>query len=143
MMTRVVPAPRSITRVHTLVACVVCVALPGLSWLDGWGSLAWTMFASSGSFRLQITTTTAGREQPFNPTALAAHALPSAAAVLAGSDHLRHASSARLLQPSLPELAQLTCRLSGADAVEVALEWTRALDAPLQRAVANASCRLL
>ena len=136
------PGRSAITCAHALVACVVCVALPGLSWLDGWGSLAWTMFASSGSFRLQITTTTAGLEQPFNPTTLAAHAVPSAAAVLAGSDHFRHAAAARLLEPSLPALAELTCELSGADAVAVALEWTRSLDAPPQRAVAYASCRL-
>jgi hypothetical protein len=135
-------AASAITRAHALLACVICIALPGLSWLDGWGSLAWTMFASSGSFRLQITTTTAGREQPFNPTTLAALATPSAAAVLAGSDHFRHAAAARLLEPSLPALAQLTCEASGADAAAVALEWTRSLDAPLQRVVAYASCRL-
>lgn len=136
------PARSTITRVHALVACVACLALPGLSWLDGWGSLAWTMFASSGSFRLQITTTSAGKQAAFNPTALAAHAVPSAAVVLAGSDHFRHAASARLLRPRLPELAQLSCQVSHADAVVVMLEWRRSLDAPRQRAVEEASCRL-
>ena len=100
------------------------------------------MFASSGSYRLQIVTTRAGKQALFNPTALAAHAAPSAAAVLAGSDHLRHGSAARLLRPSLPELAELACHVSGADAVVVLLEWTRSLDAPLQQASAEASCRL-
>jgi len=142
MMGPAMRARTPITRLHALAACAVCVALPGLSWLDGWGSLAWTMFASSGSFRLQITTTTAGKQASFNPTALAAQAVPSAAAVLAGSDHLRHAAAARLLRPSLPELAALTCGVSRADSVAVRLEWKRSLDAPLQQAVTEASCRL-
>lgn len=130
------------TRVHTLVAFVVCVALPALSWLDGSGSLAWTMFASTASFRLEIETTKDARRAAFNPSSLAAHAVPSAAVVLAGSDHWRHAGSARLLLPSLPELAQLSCRVSGADEVAVALKWRRREDAALERAVAKASCRL-
>jgi len=121
---------------------LVCVGLPGLSWLDGSGSLAWTMFASSASFRLEITTTTEGHTVAFNPSALAAHAVPSAALVLAGSDHFRHAGSARLLRPSLPELALLVCRVSGADAVEVTLHARPRMDAPVVRTVVKASCRL-
>jgi hypothetical protein len=131
-----------VSRLHALVAFVVCALVPGLSWLDGTGSLAWTMFASTASFRLQIETTTAGRRAPFNPTALALHAVPSAALVLAGSDHVRHAASARLLLPSLPELARLTCRVSAAERVAVTLEWRPREGAALKRAIEDASCRL-
>lgn len=128
------------TRWHALVAFLVCVAMPGASWLDGSGSLAWTMFASSETFRLRITAEARGRRTAFNPSALALHAVPSAAGVLAGSDHLRHAAFARLLRASLPELAQLACRASGADKVAVTLEWRRTLDAAPQRASAYQSC---
>jgi hypothetical protein len=130
------------TRLHTVAAFVVCLALPGLSWLDGWGSLAWTMFASSASFRLHVTTVTAQRRAEFNPTALARYAVPSAGVVLAGSDHFRHAASARLLRASLPELAQLTCRVSRADEVSVTLEWRQSLDAAPGHAIADTSCHL-
>jgi hypothetical protein len=39
---------------HSAAAIVLCAALPALSWLDGTGSVAWTMFSKSETYRLSV-----------------------------------------------------------------------------------------
>lgn len=48
------PSP-TLTRPHLALAVLFCLLVPALSWLDGTGFLAWTMYSGTGTYRLRIT----------------------------------------------------------------------------------------
>ena len=109
-------------RTRAVVGILACVALPGLSWLDGSGTFAWTMFSATREFRIELVAIDpAGRVQPRNPTALAAHAAPGVASLLAGSDHWRPGASMGMLRAHLDDLALHACREEPAATVIVTL----------------------
>jgi hypothetical protein len=112
---------------HLIAGAVAIIALPALSWLDGSGQLAWTMFARTAQYRLQIVATDrAGHQQPVGPSQLAAAAGSSpAAAHLSGAESWRTHNIARVvLRRHLLEVGQLACRVSGARSVDLTL-WER------------------
>jgi hypothetical protein len=88
---------------------IAIVMIPALSWLDGSGQLAWTMFSRTGHYRLVLT----ADGKPVNPTELAAAAAPGPTSMaLAGADHFRHQDVWRAtLHRHLDEVAHLVCRL--------------------------------
>lgn len=107
-------------KLHLAIGVLVIVVLPLVSWLDGSGQLAWTMFSRTGHYRLELTAD--GR--PVNPTELAAAAAPGPTAMaLAGSDHLRHHDVMRAtMRRHLEDIAQLACRLGRGTQVTARLQ---------------------
>src|SRR5689334_970664 len=110
--------PRApIARLHAMIALAVCVLVPGLSWLDGTGSLAWTMYSGSGSYRLRIVALDAdGSRRIVAPTELAARAGHEMIPYLTGAEHWRVAP-ASALRRHLADVAPLACRLHKAGAI--------------------------
>jgi hypothetical protein len=111
-----------VMRVHHAAAAFV-VLLP-LAGLVGDAGLAFTMYAASVRYRLEITATDdAGRRHAIAPTALATRVSPSAAPFFAGADNLRRTYDVRRLRVRLPEVARLACAVDAGRArrVEVTL----------------------
>jgi hypothetical protein len=114
--------PPPIRRLRWFVGALVCVILPAGSWIEGSRIFAWSMYSRAGEFRIDLVTYDAnGRAHARNPTALAAHATPAAAALLAGSEHWRPGPSVAVLRTHLADLAGYACRELGASAVEMTL----------------------
>lgn len=112
-----------VTNIHRAAAVTVAF-LPLMSLFGSTRGLAFTMFASSVWFRIDIVATDAdGRRFPIAPTALAAQVGPSASPFFAGSDHDRRTYDVTPLRTQLPDVARLVCRLEGerATSVEVTL----------------------
>lgn len=120
---------------------LACVLLPAWSWLDGSGSLAWSMYAHSSSFRLRIVSFDRnGKPRSVAPSALAARAEQDLTTALGGAEAFRHARQGRLLQRYLQELAQLACDVSQAERVVLTLEDKRDLDTPALVSVERRQC---
>jgi len=120
---------------------LACVLVPAYSWLDGSGSLAWSMYAHSSSFRLRIVSFDhTGQQRSVAPSALAAHAEQDLRTALGGAEAFRHARQGRLLQHYLPELAQLACQVSHAERVVLTLEDKRDLDSPAVVTIERREC---
>jgi len=100
---------RSWRRLHAIAGAIVIAVVPLVSWLDGSGQLAWTMFSRTGAYRLALR----ADGVPLNPTELAAAAAPGPTSIaLAGADHFRHHDVARAtLRRHLTDVARLACRL--------------------------------
>jgi hypothetical protein len=85
--------------------------MPAASRLAGSGSFAWTMYSRADEFRIELVTFDAsGAAHRRNPTALAAHAAPGVASLLAGSDHFRAGPSMQSMRAHLGDLAEYACR---------------------------------
>jgi len=99
---------------------VLIVALPLVSWCDGSGQLAWTMFTRTGQFRLTLFAD--GKQ--INPTAVAARAMPGPTGVaLAGADGMKHHDVMRAtMRRHLEDVARLACRLRPTREVVARLE---------------------
>jgi hypothetical protein len=120
---------------------VVCLLVPGASWLDGSGWLAWTMFSKSATYRLAVVAENeAGERRHVNPTALAADTRGALRTLLAGAEAWRHAPFGPALRARLPELATLACRVSKASMVRLTLEERATLDAPVRRSELTHAC---
>ena len=140
-MKRVRLPSRTMDRLHALAALAACVVVPGLSWLDGSGRLAWTMYSASGSYRLRIVALRAdGSRRPMAPTSLAQGAGSELVPYLTGGERWRVAP-AGVLDGRLADLAPLACRHRDADAVEITLETKHSLDAPIRSTTARVPCR--
>ncbi len=125
---------------HALLAALVCVVLPAASWLDGTGSLAWTMFSGSRSYRLEIVAVAAdGSRHALAPTALARYAGTEERPLFAAADTWRMMSY-RGIRLRLAEVAALACKLGPAEEVEVTLFTRASLDAPEVTRVERARC---
>ncbi len=129
-------------RGHLVVGVLVCVISPAVSWLDGSGQLAWTMFSRTGHYRLDLRAVGPdGRRRPIAPTSLARLAGPDGARVLAGADRMRHHDVARAtLRRHLSDVARLACRVADAPRVEATLEERADLDAPIRRRTVGVRC---
>jgi hypothetical protein len=130
------------TKAHGVLAVLVGVVLPGYSWLDGSGWLAWTMFSKSETYRIRVVTTDgAGQARVVNPTALAALAGEQAAPYLSGSEHFRQGPVSNAIAANLGSLAQLACRVAPSAVVAgAALDSRRNLDAPVRTTTVEVSC---
>jgi hypothetical protein len=130
------------TRTHAALAVLVALVLPGYSWLDGSGWLAWTMFSKSESYRLRIVVTDRDhRKTLVNPSGLARGANTQSGLYLSGAEHFRHAPMSNSFAANLGGLATLACRAVPAAArAHVALDSRRNLDAPVQTTSAEVSC---
>lgn len=117
---------------------IAIVVLPALSWLDGSGQLAWTMFSRTGHYRLALTAD--GR--PVNPTQVAAAAAPGpTSAALSGADHFRHQDVWRAtLHRHLRDVAQLVCRLHPGARVVARLDERIRTTSPIETTEVTVAC---
>ena len=118
-MAAAIRASRS-ARLQLIAGIVLIVVLPAVSWLDGSGQLAWTMFSRTGQYRLVLY----ADDRPINPTELAARAAPGPTAMaLAGSDHMKHHDAMRAtLRRHLEDVAEVACRLGRGRVIRARLE---------------------
>jgi hypothetical protein len=127
-------------RLHAALAALACVVIPGGSWLNGSGFLAWTMFSGSRSYRLEIVALSAdGSRHPLAPSALARHMGIEEAPYLIAADTWRMMPY-RGLYFRLAEVGQLACELRPAEEVEITLSTRRTLDAPVESRVERVRC---
>ena len=99
-------------RGHVVIAVLVGLLIPLSSRMAGTGSLAYTMFSRSETYRLQVVTSDlAGRSSPLAPTAISASIGGSTGDLLAGTEQWRHAPYGALLRRHLSEVAGLACGL--------------------------------
>lgn len=128
---------------HAVAAIVLCLAVPAISWLDGSGSLAWTMFSKSETYRLAVgVSDSEGHRRVVNPTELAEFASVDLAAFLSGAESWRHAPVGNGLRRSLNGLAHLACSLSPMPtSSHVRLERRANLDAPVEVWDARSVCQ--
>ena len=129
------------TWLHAAVGGFVALVLPGLSWLDGNGTFAWTMFSKSSSFRVGVLLTSRdGARVPAPPAVLARFASPWMAYYLERAGDWLYYPVGITFRSSLPMVAALGCRLDGVTLVVVTLQERRDLDAPIQVTEARAAC---
>ena len=129
-----------VTRLHHAAAAFV-VLLPVLGHL-GDGGLAFTMYATTERYRLEIVTEQRdGTRVAIAPTLLARRVAPAAQPFFAGADNLRRTTDVRVLRARLHEVAVLACLDAGegARAVTVSLFEEPTRDAP-RTTRAEASC---
>ena len=136
------PTSAWVPRPHLALAVVVAVLVPLGSRLFGNGSLAFTMFSRSETYRLGVVTTdAAGTARRVAPTALAAAVGGTPGDILAGTEHWRHGPFAGLLAEHLGEVARFACRLgAGTTRADVTLERRQTLDASVEAMTASARC---
>ena len=131
------------TRLHAGFAAFVCVILPGASYLDGSGRLAYTMFTEVDEYRVEIVvTTTTGSEVFVAPTSLAPYAGSSAGVFLGGAERFKPGPVHRTPRQMLAPIATLACAHSAAPAKRARVTMIRRDDArsPEQRFEAERSC---
>ena len=106
---------------HAAAAFVVLLPLAGIA---GDAGTAFTMYATSVRYRLEIVATgDDGRRHFVAPTSLATRMSPSAAPFFAGADNLRRTYDVRKIRVRLPDVARVACAVDGAARrVEVTLE---------------------
>jgi len=128
-----------LTRTHLVATIVVALVLPVVSWLDGSGQLAWTMFSRTGQFRLVIV----ADGTQVNPTEIAAAAMPGpTATALAGSDQLKHHDVWRATaRRHLADIGLLACRLHSSEQIVVRLEERIRRSEPVRTSEVAVRCR--
>ncbi len=133
------PARRA-RRLRWGLGAIVCFVLPAASWIEGSATFAWTMYSRAGEFRIDLVAFDAdGRPHRRNPTALAEHAAPATALLLAGSDHWRPGPSMATLRRHIDDLAAYACRETLAARVEVILR-ERVGDRPERATTGRRAC---
>lgn len=116
------PPPRP-ARWQIALGVFVCVALPLGSWLiDGRGGLAYTMYARTLSYRLEVTALGAGGERHPVELSRVAGAVSSPAAVfIANADAFHTAATIDALRDHLVDVARAACRSVPAEAIAITL----------------------
>jgi hypothetical protein len=129
------------TILHAAAAVLVCLVIPSLSWLDGSGWLAWTMYARSASYRVRAAAEDErGIRRWIAPTAIAARSERDLRIALAGSESWRHGPQGPRLRSRLLLLTRFACALSKARRVDVTLEERKNLDAPVRMTSVHREC---
>ncbi len=109
-------------RFRLLVGVTVCIGLPLGSWMFADGALAYTMFAATVTYRLEIHGHAAdGRALSIAPTDLAPFAGPFAAPFLFGAAEPRELPQIAALRAHLGDVGRLACAHSSATRVDVLL----------------------
>lgn len=134
----VVVALPKLDRVHLVVGIVVVGLLPLVSWLDGSGQLAWTMFSRTGQYRIALD----ADGKPLNPTEVAAEVAPGPTSrALSGADHFRHHDVARAtLHRHLDDVVRLACRVRPGATITGRLDERARSDAPIVSTETTVRC---
>jgi hypothetical protein len=127
---------------HVALALVAGLIVPGASWLDGSGWLAWTMYSRSGSYRLTVygRQRSSGDRIPIAPTAMSARASGTIRTALGGADHWRFSPFGLTLRKYLASVGQLACDTEDVSRVELLLEEQPTLDASILQTRASVKC---
>ena len=110
-------------RWQTALAVLVCLVTPLASWVvDGRGRFAFTMYAATITYRVEITQVDpAGRRTPLDPTDVAAEVSSFAAPYLVGMSAFRTVSQVDALRAHLGDVARAACRARDGSTLEVVL----------------------
>ena len=138
------PAPSpALLRIHAVVGVVLCVLLPGGSYLQGDAIFAWNMFSKSETYRVSVRAVFAdGATRDIDPRAIGPRVGGDLATFLPAPGTWRHDPVGLTFRTSLPLLAAFACPLApGALTVDIALEERAHLNAPIRRTEAYAKCR--
>ena len=128
-------------RIHAAATLFACVLIPAYSRLTGAGGLAWTMFARSAAFRLELRAVDGeGNTHVLHPAELARKVEPSLRFYLLGADRFHTWPVGPTFLRHLPELAKLGCDVGDYRTVELTLMQRSTLDAPLRVTHARAAC---
>jgi hypothetical protein len=121
-----------------VVGVIVVLLLPLVSWLDGSGQLAWTMFSRTGAYRLELLVD----GKAMNPTELAAAAAPGpTSSVLAGADNFKHHDVARAtLRRHLVDVVAFACKLRPGTTITGRLHERVRSDASIQTSEVTVKC---
>jgi hypothetical protein len=105
------------------VAVVVCVVIPLASWvIDGRGRFAFTMYASTVTYRLEIAELDEGGvRRTLDPAQVAQDVSSSAALFLAGADAYRTVAQIDPLRDHLRDVARAACRNRRGSTIEITL----------------------
>jgi hypothetical protein len=116
--------PRAPRTPRWATLALVCLGLPLGSWIvDGRGRLAFTMYSSTISYRLEMAwLDDGGRRHALPPTAVAENvSFDSAAPFLAGAEVFRTVPQIDALRAHLRDIARAGCAERRAMAVEIVL----------------------
>jgi hypothetical protein len=111
------------SRWKVAVAALVGLVLPLASWAsDGRGRLAFTMYAASVDYRLEVAWLDGhGLRRPFDPADIAKDVSSSAALFLVGSDAYRTVAQIDALRVHLRDIGRAACRSGGGSVIEITL----------------------
>jgi hypothetical protein len=110
-------------RFHLALGVLVCVVLPGASYVDGSGRLAYGMFRATHEYALDVVAVLPdGQTRAVSPTELAVAAGGSAGLFFAGLDHFRRSAVTDMPRRHLDDIARLACRVAAAREVTVTLK---------------------
>lgn len=128
-------------RLHAALALLIAVILPGASWLDGNGTLAWTMFSKSATYRLRASAIRKdGQPVVLQAAQVARVSDPWVSFYLQGSDDWRHAPVGRTLRQGLRGIAARVCAFGDLSSVELILHEREHLDDPIVSTTARVDC---
>jgi hypothetical protein len=126
---------------HAVVGAIVCVGLPGGSYVFGHGALAYGMFAETRLYELQVRAIDAdGRERDIESARLAQATSGATAIYFAGLDHFRRGPAHAMPRAHLGDIARLACSVSGAASVVVTLRERARPDAPIESTTRIVRC---
>ncbi len=119
----VAAAWRARFRGPTVVGAVACILVPLASWLvDGRGRLAYTMYSSTVTYRLEIAwLDEGGSRHAIDPTDLADDVSSAAAPFLTGASDFRTVAQIDALRPHLLDLARSACASRPRATIEITL----------------------
>jgi hypothetical protein len=108
---------------QTSIAFFLCLVVPLASWaVDGRGRFAFTMYAATITYRVEITQTdAAGQRSPIDPTDVAAEVSSFAVPYLLGMSVFRTVSQVDALRAHLGDVARAACRGRRASTIEATL----------------------
>lgn len=112
-------------RLHAIVGALTLVVLPLVSRVFGDGFFAWTMYSTTGEYRVEVQVHDARGWRSVAPTGLADHASSSVASLLVSAETYRRGPSVAVLRAHLGELATFVCRERGGDRAVVVLQERR------------------
>jgi hypothetical protein len=109
-------------RFRFFVGVLVCVALPLGSKVFAGGALAYTMYAATVVYRVELAAhDDRGRSWPIAPTDLARFTGPSAAPFLFGAEKARELPQINALRAHLADVGRVACAHASATTVDVTL----------------------
>jgi hypothetical protein len=124
------------------MAALGLFCLPIFVWIAG-GDAAFTMYASSTWFRLELTALGRdGASRPIAPSALSRRVTRSAAPFLAGGDHFRRTYGVAALRAQLGAVARVACDEDpSAESITITLfERAASIDGPERTRTEKVAC---
>jgi hypothetical protein len=136
-----VPAWSRAEKAHVVLGILVCAVVPGVSYLDGSGRLAYRMFAEVRDYRLEVRANDGHGGSRLVPSGELARATGgSTSQFFGGIDHFRRGTVALMPRALLGDIAALACSVTGAATVDVRWEERKDRDAPITETTTHRAC---